>query len=84
MSNMYQSRIDEKKQLLKTMQKKLLDMNHDKKMIEANLSNLNKKKHLFKLIKAGKVIERAGILNDYDEDKLYQVLIDNQTFLFRK
>lgn len=45
---------------------------------------LEKKKRQMMLVEAGKVIERAGLLEDYDEDELYLLLVMNKNQLTKK
>lgn len=54
-----------------TLQKQLNNCQYEKEA-------LKEKKHKLMLIEAGKIIEKAGLLETYDEDELYLLLLMNK------
>ena len=47
--------------------------------LEKEVENEGKMKHISRLLYAGEIIERAGLLYTFKEENLYKVLIDNRT-----
>ena len=50
------------------------------KFLAARLTELSRS-HLQKLIEAGKVVEEAGLLDDYNRQDLYLLLVMNRAFV---
>ena len=48
---------------------------------EQNFVDARQKDRIKKLIRAGKVIEDAGLLDDYNENDLYLLLVMNRNIL---
>lgn len=64
-----------KEEALKRLQQELLASEKEIKRIYSIEKILEERVRFKKIIAAGKLFEKAGILNDYDEDELLQLLI---------
>ena len=66
---------EKKEEALKRLEQDLLVSENKIKRIYSIEKILEERVRFKKIIAAGKLFEKAGILNDYDEDELLQLLI---------
>lgn len=50
----------------------------------ASMRQISKNEHIRQLLKAGRVVETAGILDNYDGNLLYLLLVMNRDYLCQK
>lgn len=49
-----------------------------------DMKRMERKIRFQKIISAGRIVEDAGLLDDYDPDVLYQILVENYQSIRRK
>lgn len=75
---MYEDEIAAKKAYLAELDDALITSDHKLKSIEREIKTLYKTRQTYLLIRAGQVIREAGILECYDRNKLYGLLIEHK------
>lgn len=76
--------LDEKRLRLAKIRDELHAAENTVKNLEYNIAAIKKQKRRQKLIQAGKIIEDAGLLYQYDPDELYFLLIQHKRELIKK
>lgn len=64
---------EKKEQALKRLEQELIASEKKIKRIHSEEKILNKRLHFKKIIAAGKLFEKAGILDDYDEGQILKL-----------
>ena len=70
--------LEQKNMLLQNLEDELITVEKKLKHCQYEREVLQKKKHELMLIEAGKIIEKAGLLDCYDADELYLLLVMNK------
>lgn len=66
------------------MKNELMSLEKEEKKANENIKNiLDKKRRRYKVFQAGIIVEMAGLLYDYDDEKLLKVLIENRYSIIR-
>ena len=65
---------EKKEQALKRLEQELIDNEKKIKRIHSEEKILEEKSRFKKIIAAGKLFEKAGILDDYDENQILKLL----------
>lgn len=63
-----------------------LEMERTKKEMDEIASDMDREKkrnHIKKLLDAGRIVEEAGLLNDYNANDLYLLLVMNRDYLVK-
>ena len=76
---MREEEIERKKDQHDKMIYSLEELKGRNEKLEKEVENEEKMKHISRLLYAGEIIERAGLLYTFKEENLYKVLIDNRT-----
>lgn len=70
-----------KEKINSQLQKKIEKLNmelesiiHHARVEQNDIKNIRRKQRIQKLIRAGLIFEKAGILDDYDEEKIFLIL----------
>ena len=71
--------IERKKVLHDKMIYSLEELKCRNEKLEKEVENEGKMKYISRLLYAGEIIERAGLLYTFKEENLYKILIDNRT-----
>lgn len=63
---------------LRRMEESLQTATHRVQEISADIHRLEKSRHWQRLIAAGKIVEKADLLDRFNPDRLYVVLMENR------
>ena len=63
---------------LEELEDEIITAEKKQKRLEGKLENLSSRRHYAKLVEAGRVVEEAGILESYDKNRLYLLLVTNK------
>ena len=70
--------------LLQNLEDELITTEKKLRNCQYEQEALKEKKHELMLIEAGKIVEKAGLLESYDENELYLLLLMNKSQLMKK
>ena len=76
--------LEQKNRQLQNLEDELITLEKKLKHCQYEQEALKEKKHEMMLLEAGKVIEKAGLLGQFDEDALYVMLLMNNNSLLKK
>lgn len=69
---------------LKQIKAELAKTRREMQIVSKDMEREKKRLHISKLINAGRVVEDAGVLDGYNENSLYLLLVMNKEYLLSK
>lgn len=76
--------LEQKNRQLQNLEDELITLEKKLKHCQYEQEALKEKKHEMMLLEAGKVIEKAGLLGQFDEEALYVMLLMNKNSILKK